>query len=115
MGMVRMRTTDIDLFRAGNASSARFEQLRIGEVTTEIRNGLEWVLPGTGGASTLDSPNGVRGKHFWKLPKGSEYDETQLSVQNDYGNHWSWEPQHEMPLREFLAALGVLNTKFIHL
>src|SRR5258707_3045755 len=101
-----MKRTSIDLFRAGNSGSARLDQLRAGEVAITSRNGSDWVDARSGGASTLDSPAGLRGKRLWRLPAQSEYDETRLYLLNDFGNHWSWAPDVYMPLADYLDSLG---------
>jgi hypothetical protein len=51
-----MAATTLDLYRAGNKSGPRLDHIRPGEISTEIRNGVEYVLAGTGGASTLETP-----------------------------------------------------------
>ena len=36
-----------------------------------------------------------------------------LSVVNDHGNHYSWEPRVEMPLADYVALLAAVNPHFI--
>jgi hypothetical protein len=107
-----MAATTLDLYRAGNKTGPRFDHIRDGEISTEIRDGIEFALAGTGGASTLESPVSVRGT-WWRLPAGTKYDDGVLRVRNDYPGHWSWEPAHDMPVAEYQAALRNAAAKFV--
>jgi hypothetical protein len=100
------------LYRLGNATSARLERIRPDEVVTEMRGGIAWVLGRSGGASTFDAPSGLRGKHWWRLPALTEFDDSRVYLWNDFGNHWSWEPAMDMPLADYLAELSALGGKF---
>jgi hypothetical protein len=107
-----MATTTVELFRAGNSSSARLDILRPGEVVVFQQYGIGWVKGRSGGASTFDAPVGLRGK-WWLLPNGTTYDDRLLVLWNDYGNHWSWEPVQDMSLDAYLEALRDVNRKFV--
>jgi hypothetical protein len=110
-----MGKTTVDHYRAGNASSARLDKIRSGEVEIFQRNGIEFVSLGSGGVSTFTTiEHELRGK-WWKLPLRSSYDDRLLHVWNDFGNHWSWEPCKEMPLSDYLAALTDVNAKFVRI
>ena len=107
-----MKQTPIDLYRLGNASSARLDRLRPDEVGIVARDGRDWVVGRSGGVSTFEAPTGLRGRHWWRLSAQTAYDETLMHLWNDFGNHWSWEPAANMPLAQFVDALVELNAKF---
>jgi hypothetical protein len=50
--------TPVHLFRAGNKTYPRFEQLKAGEVLIQNRNGTDWAIARSGGASTKEVPIG---------------------------------------------------------
>jgi hypothetical protein len=93
--------THTDLYRLGNASSPRMDNVRVGkDIETYDRNGDTWVQARSGGVSTFSSPIGGVGnlaKNQWKLDRGYSYDPL-LYVVNDHGNHYNWEPNRDMPL-----------------
>ena len=92
-----MGTTALDLYRVGNASSARLNQPRHNvDVTVFSRAGVEWVSAGSSGVSTFDSKDPTVTGIWWRLPAGSDYDDSLLYVWNDMANHWSWEPAKDM-------------------
>lgn len=107
-----MRLTTVDLFRAGNRSGPRLDQLRPGEVQVQNRNGVDWVIGRSGGASTLDAPLALRGV-WYRLPAGTPYDDGVLFLQNDYPGHWSWEPAHDMLRLTYEDALKNVNAEFV--
>jgi len=105
--------TPLDLYRAGNATSARFDHVRlkdvvIGHVGTDI-----WVYAGTGGISTFERPLGLSGP-WYRLPQGTPYDDAILSLtKTPHGGRWEWEPARNMLLTDYVAALARLNQEFI--
>jgi hypothetical protein len=104
--------TTLDLYRASNKSGPRFEHFRHGELAIQVLGGVDWVLgPRQGGASTKEVPVGLRGT-WYLLPKGTTYDDTILFLWNDYADHWSWEPAHDMRLMGYLDVLRALNASF---
>ena len=108
-----MASTIIELFRAGNRGSARFTHFVPGEIAIQSRNGVDWVLgPRQGGASTKETPTGLRGT-WYRLPAGTTYDDSVLFLWNDYADHWVWEPAQDMPLAAYLSALERINAEFI--
>jgi hypothetical protein len=107
-----MAATPLDLFRAGNKSGPRFDHLRPGEVVIQARKGIDWVVGRSGGASTLEAPIGLGGT-WYRLPKGTPYDDSVFYLWNDYPGHWAWEPARDMPLVAFLDALARMNKQFI--
>ena len=106
-----MGTTTVDLYRRGNASSARLDHVRRQDVTTYQQNGVEWVKGKSGGVSTfaVNSPPGAG--RVWHLAQGTSYP-PELYVWNDHGNHWSWEPDFDMSLADYRAALASVSGNF---
>jgi hypothetical protein len=111
-------TTTVDLYRTGNTTSARMENVRTGiapqtsvDVSTVTEAGVVYVLPNTGGISTLTSANGL-GATVWKIPKGTVYPNT-LKVWNDKTGHWQWAPAAKMKMSDYQAALATINSKAI--
>lgn len=107
-----MAVTTLDLFRAGNKTSPKFDYLRTGEVVIQPHNGVDWVIGRSGGASTLEVPSGARGT-WWRLPAGTTFDDSVLFVVHDYDDHWSWMPVKSMLLATYTDALRAVNGKFI--
>jgi hypothetical protein len=76
-----MGVTPRDLYRVGNAATARFDVIRPDDIDIYTVSGVDWVQAGTGGISTFASltPR-LKGK-WWKLPAGSNFDDTVLRVE----------------------------------
>jgi hypothetical protein len=83
------------------------------DVTIYTNSGVDWVKATTGGISTYEKIDPTLNGRWWRLPKGSAYDDRVLAVVNDQGDHWSWEPVHDMPLASYRAALAAVNARFI--
>jgi hypothetical protein len=106
--------TPRELYRAGNKTTARFDVLRPGEVLIQIRQGQDWVIAHSGGASTLEMLAGLSGT-WYRLPAGARYDDAKFFLWNDYPNHWAWEPAQDMQLADYVAALAAINQEFIRI
>ena len=105
-----MSLTVTDLYRRGNAAGPRMTHVRIGkDVTVFRRDGVDWVQARSGGVSTFATP-GI-GNLWWELPAGFEYPDD-LIVVNDHGGHFSWEPQIDLPLTDFVALLKSIEPAF---
>jgi len=106
-----MAETRADLYRNGNASSPRLTHVRADvDVAIEIGGtGEVWDLPGTGGVSTFGSPGARR--NWWRALQGTPYSD-RLVVNNDHGDHYSWEPAERMLLSEFRSLLGEVEEHF---
>lgn len=77
------------------------------------KNGVDWVQMATGGASTRSVAYRLRrAGRWWRIPAGTNYPDA-LVVYNDHGNHWVWEPAHDMPLFDYVAALAGMNGTFV--
>jgi len=107
--------TTLDLFRAGNASGARLDIVRPIDVSIYVHAHIDWVHGRSGGISTYDAVSPALGGRWWRLPAGSEFDDTMLFVWNDYLGHWSWEPAQDMPLDSYRTALSAVNARFIRI
>ncbi len=105
-----MPKTTVDLYRRGNASGPRMTQVRIGkDVLTYSAGGTDWVAARSGGVSTFSTLG--PGRNWWVLPAGSDYPDD-LIVVNDHGNHYSWEPNADLPLADFVTLLGSVEPAF---
>lgn len=114
-----MGITPVDLFRSGNTTSARLDQIRTTGASADVdtitdRAGDVWVIANGKGASTSDAADpGWRGRP-WMLPKGHIYSAL-LLVWNDDPGHWVWQPTHNMLLSDYVDALKLSNLHFIRL
>lgn len=105
--------TPLDLFRADNATSARFDHVRAKDVGIQIINGEYWVHAGTGGISTFERPLGLSGP-WYRLPQGTLYDDAILYLRKSLNSgRWEWEPARNMLLTDYAATLARLNQEFI--
>jgi hypothetical protein len=106
-----MPETTTDLYRRGSASSPRLDHVRVGkDIEAFERDSMLWVRARSGGVSTFSRL--AFGQHWWRLPQGYSYPDT-LDVVNDYGHHYSWEPNVDMPLAEYVALLVAVHPHFI--
>jgi hypothetical protein len=106
-----MASTTVDLYRRGNTTSARLDNVRQQDVTIFQQNGVDWVQGRSGGVSTFaTNPPPGSGK-VWHLPSGNTYP-PELYVWNDHGDHWSWEPDFDMPFADYRSALASVNGNF---
>ncbi|MBH8554194.1 hypothetical protein I8751_17855 [Nostocaceae cyanobacterium CENA357] len=104
-----MRKTPIDLYRMGNATSSRIDNIRSQDIETYEEDGDIWVVAGSGGISTF-AVQGV-GKNWWKLDRGTDIP-NELRLVNDYGNHWLWEPSYTMRIEDYKMALQLVGEAF---
>lgn len=104
-----MQETPVDLFRIGNSTSPRMDHVRPQDVSAYEENDQSWVLPNSGGISTFSSQG--RGRNWWKLDQGTQIP-SDLTLVNDHGNHWAWEPSSIMPIEQYEAALRQVNEQF---
>jgi hypothetical protein len=111
-------TTSLDLFRSGNAGGAGLDRVRISGQDPDVdtyadpTTGAIWVQANGKGASTLDAPDPTWTGKAWRLPSGSPYPDV-LIVWNDDPGHWAWSPTIDMPLSDYLNALGAANALFV--
>ncbi len=96
-----------DLYRGGNASGPRLDNVRIGKDVFPNDQGLigpSYLGPQgePPGISTFESPKGA--KNWWKLPGGTELP-SGLSLINDHGDHWTLGPAWDMTEQTFKDLL----------
>lgn len=117
-----MSTTPIDLYRQGNSSSPRIDNVRPNkDVATYTEQGETWVMPTIdegqlpdnisrpGGISTFAYPG--RGKNWWKLDAGTEIP-SEIKLVNDRNGHWLWQPSRTMTMDAYKAALRQISPFF---
>jgi len=120
--------TSIALYRSGNATSPRLNQLRIppkeGTIDIEIYekevNGekMIYVDSTSGGISTFDAPLPSKNKkvRWWKIPAGTIIPHG-LSITKDHTiesiniTHYTIRPLNDMPLTEYEKLLHILAQK----
>jgi hypothetical protein len=112
-----MEATPLDLFRSGNATSARLDKVRTEgpnrDVDTQVdHDGRVWVIANGKGMSTSEAPDSDWRGVPWRLPKGHLYT-TRLLVWNDMPGHWVWQPAKDMLLSEYVSALSGSNGQFV--
>lgn len=106
--------TQLDLYRAGNATSARFDRVRPQDVVIWRTGTGDWVVARSGGVSTFDRPQGLSGP-WYRLPRGAAYDDATFHLSNPHPGRWKWEPARDMPLADYIAALAALNQTFVRM
>jgi hypothetical protein len=111
-----MIRTPISLYRQGNATSARMDNIRSNkDIATFDDSGVIWVLStspdgsSAGGISTFANPG--KGKNWWKLDAGTEIP-NDLHLINDRNEHWLWQPSKIMTLDCYQEALRVVGSYF---
>ncbi|MGH6988811.1 MAG: hypothetical protein ACREFD_15660 [Stellaceae bacterium] len=108
-----MAATPLDLFRLDNMVSARLDHVRPRDIAMFDRGGDKWVKVGTGGVSTWDAVDRSLTGRWWRLPAGTDCDDTRLSLVNDHANHRLWEPAFDMELAMYGHALARVSAKFL--
>jgi len=110
-----MGTTLIDLFRSGNASSARLDRVRTdpnGDVDTFVDAvGDVWVRSNHKGMSSASSPEPSWRGAIWRLRRGHVYSGLLIVWEDDPG-HWVWQPVRDMLLSNYVDALRQSNARF---
>ena len=109
-GRAGAESTSLDLYRWGNASSPKLDNVRPTDLATYKHDGQDWVEAKSGGISVFSTDTGE--KNTWKLPKGTAY-AAKLFIFNDHDNHWSIQPSVNMTLVEYQALLRELGARFV--
>jgi hypothetical protein len=111
-----MGVSTVDLYRNGNANSARLDHVRIDgptrDVDTYIQNGTVWVSANGKGVSSESSPDPNWNGKLWRFDGGLSFPDSLRLFQDDPG-HWVWEPAHDMPLARYRDALATANSSFV--
>lgn len=99
-----MPTTTI-LYREGNTTSPRMDNVRQQDITIYQNQGVSWVQTGTGGISTWSVDNG--NLKMWSLPLGSAIpNQLQVVLDPNLANHYLWEPTQNMTLANYKLLLN---------
>ena len=107
-----MGITPVDLYRAGNAAGPRMDHVRPNrDIVVVLQGGAAWVNPLCGGISTREKTYWVF-RWWWRIPRGTAFSD-RLTVRNDHGDHWNWEPTQGMEFAEYLRLLAALNGEFV--
>ena len=106
-----MGTTPKALYRRGNATVPRMDNVRPSDLAIIARAGDDWVLARSGGVSCFDytPPPGIG--RIWSLIAGSTYLD-ELYLRDDQNGHWTWEPDTDMTLADFKDLLVVVGRNF---
>jgi len=121
---VIMAETPVALYRQGNASSPRMDNVRPNDITVYEEPGELWVMltleaeklpkgiSRSEGISTFDTPGS--GRNWWKLDQGTDIP-PELVLVNDRPGHWLFQPSRPMPLEIYKEALHRIGTLFCKL
>jgi hypothetical protein len=102
--------TDRDLYRNGNKTSPRMDNVRDKDVTIYQKDGKDWVQALSGGISVYAYNQVPSGNNWWKLPAGSNVPEgLNLTADLSVPGHWLFEPDEDMPLDEYKKSLTSTN------
>lgn len=104
--------TTVTLYRNGNASTPRLDNVRDQDVTY-VDPGHTTVQGGVKGISSFDASAVhagvvISGKNWWTLPPNTPI-VAGLTLINDNNppGHWGWQPGHDMLKSEFTNLLGL--------
>ncbi|MGB7413674.1 MAG: hypothetical protein WA902_05655 [Thermosynechococcaceae cyanobacterium] len=85
------------------------DNVRDRDIESYEKQGKVWVVENSGGISTFAAQGS--GKNWWRLDQGCVIPD-ELSLVNDYGTHWAWEPRYTMKLDAYKAALQSVAARF---
>ena len=107
----KMTRTPIDLYRQGNATSPRMDNVRPNKDIAIYEEGEEiWVNAALGGGISTFATLRL-GKNWWKLSQGTDIP-AELELINDHNDHWLWKPRYNMPIEVYKAALRQMRQAF---
>ena len=115
-----------DLYRSGNTTSPRFDNVRVGtDITVDANNNVKpseraqplflhglTALVDSGGISTFSQKGDWGDTKTWVLQKTTQLG-TGLVARNDRATHWSIEPATVMQLATYKGYLTQLNTRAV--
>jgi hypothetical protein len=104
-------TTPVDLYRSGNTTSPRMDNVRVQDITQITVNNVVYVKSASGGISTSTTATNLS-PTVWKIPKGTSFPDT-IKLNNDSPGHYAWEPAGQMKLVDFTSLMSSLNAKFV--
>jgi hypothetical protein len=105
-----MATTTVTLYRNGNTTSPRLDNVRDSDVVKFKHDDEEWVRGRQKGISTFDATAKVTAKIFgprwWILPEDSAVvDGLYVLNDNEPPGHWLFQPDRDMPLATYIDLL----------
>ncbi|WP_449418739.1 Tse2 family ADP-ribosyltransferase toxin [Phormidium nigroviride] len=120
-----MTKTPVALYRQGNASSPRMDNVRPNkDITVYEQEDELWVMlileggrlsggmSRLEGISTFETPGS--GKNWWKLDEGTDIP-PELELVNDRPGHWLFQPSRPMTVVDYKKALHLIGTLFCKL
>ena len=110
-GKVHADTVPLDLFRWGNSSSPKLDNVRPTDLGTFKRNGEDWVEARSGGVSLFSTDAGR--PNTWKLPKNTAVP-VKLDIYDDganSANHWLIRPAVDMKMTEYVELLRQFSAR----
>jgi hypothetical protein len=112
-----MGTTPIDLFRSGNSSSPRLDNVRISGPDPDVdtfadHTHMIWVIANGKSVSSSDAVDPTWTGKPWRLPAGSTFPDI-LRLWEDDPGHWVSEPVNTMTLADYQTALGSIHPLFV--
>jgi hypothetical protein len=106
-----MGTTPKALYRRGNATVPRIDNVRPSDIAIISQTGVDWVRSRSGGVSCFDYTPPPGTGRIWYLPAGASYPD-ELYLRDDGNGHWNWEPEIDMTLADFKALLAAVGRNF---
>ena len=112
-----MGVTPVDLFRSGNSTSARLDNVRINRSDSDVDTVIDaaniiWVLANGKGVSSWNAIDPTWTGRPWQLPAGSPVP-NELRLWEDEPGHFVWEPAMNMPLPNYASFLAIVSALFI--
>jgi hypothetical protein len=112
-----------DLYRSGNSSSPRLDNVRINrgpgnsdDVKTAVMNGFVYVYPNSGGVSVFSMPNYTLNSKWWKCPAHIILPSQLILIHDSTSNtgvkHFTLSPKYVMRLEEYKKLLLRFSTHF---
>lgn len=106
--------TPTDLYRNGNTTGPRLDNVRDIDVETYDVSGVQWVRARVRGISCFDATAGndlIHGKNWWRLPTGSAVLPGLFLINdNNPPGHWAFQPDVDMTRTAFTQLLTQQGT-----
>jgi hypothetical protein len=112
-----MGVTPIDLYRSGNNTSPKLDNVRISGTNSDVDTFVDaantvWVLANGKGVSSSDAIDPSWSGKPWRLPMGSPFPDG-LRLWEDDPGHYVWEPAMPMPLANYVSFLAQVMPLFV--
>jgi len=106
-----------DLYRLGNAGSAKLDNVRPVDVNTYEQNGIQMVRANGRGIS-LRTEAGLSvfrgGGWLWKIPKGFQMP-SGIALYNNQGSHYMICPVRDMSMNGYIALLNEVALRCVRI